>query len=83
MRGSPCGEHSRVRGRFFYCLRMNRGFSQGEFGKAVLDSGRDRAEGTGCVGSLLTDVLELLYLFPEHTKLQVPFRGPGHFHVQE
>ena len=36
---------------------MDRDFSRGEFGEAVQDSGRDRAEGTGCVGSLLSDVL--------------------------
>ena len=42
---------------FIYRLRMNQGFSRGEFGEAFQDSRRDRAEGTGCVGSLFSDVL--------------------------
>ena len=42
---------------FVYRLRMNQGFSQGNFGEAVQDSGRDRAEGNGCVGDLFSDVL--------------------------
>ena len=42
---------------FVYRLRLNRGFSRGEFGEAFQDSGRDRAEGAGCVGVLFSDVL--------------------------
>ena len=41
---------------FVYRLRMNRRFSHGEFGEAVQDSRRDRAEGTGCVGDILSDM---------------------------
>ena len=33
------------------------GISQGGFSQAVQDSGRDRAEGTGCMDDLLSDVL--------------------------
>ena len=40
-----------------YPPRINRCVSQGEFSEAVQDSGRDCAEGTGCVGALLSDVL--------------------------
>ena len=42
---------------FVYRLRLNRGFSRGEFSEVVQDSGRDRAEGTGCMGALLSNVL--------------------------
>ena len=42
---------------FIHRLRMNQGFSRGDFGEAVQDSGRDRAEGTGCVGALFSEVL--------------------------
>ena len=54
---------------FIYCFIMNGGISRGEFGEAVQDSGKDRAKGTGCVGALLSDVIYLLSLFPEHSKL--------------
>ena len=40
-----------------YRVSMDGGISRGDFGKAVQDSRRDRAEGTGCVGALLSDVL--------------------------
>ena len=40
-----------------YRFRMDGGFSQSEFGEAVQDSGRDRAEGTGCVGDLFSGLL--------------------------
>ena len=33
-----------------YRFSMDGGISRGEFVKAVQDSGRDRAEGTGCEG---------------------------------
>ena len=39
------------------------GFLEGKFIQAVKDSGRDCAEGTGCVGALFADVLQLLSLF--------------------
>ena len=42
---------------FIYPLRMNQGLSRGDFSEAVQDSGRDRAEGNGCVGDLLLEVL--------------------------
>ena len=40
-----------------YRFSMDGGISRGEFGEAVQDSGRDRAEGNGCVGAVLSDVL--------------------------
>ena len=55
---------------------------QGKVSQAVQDSGRDRAEGTGCVGDLFADVLQLLSLFPEYSKLQVSFRVSANFHVK-
>ena len=42
---------------FIYRFRMNGGIYRGEFGEAVQDSGRDRVEGTRCVGALLFDIL--------------------------
>ena len=64
---------------FIYLFRMNGGIYRGEFGKAVQDSGRDHAETTGCVGVLLSNVLKLLSLFTEHSKLQVPVQGTSSF----
>ena len=60
--GPPGGEPSRGWVYFVHPLRMNRGFSWGEFSEAVQDSQRDYSEGTGCVGALLSDVLPWLLL---------------------
>ena len=35
------------------------------------------------MGDLLAEVIQLLSLFPEYSKLQVSFRGPAHFHIQK
>ena len=40
-----------------YRFSMDGGIYRGEFGEAVQDYRRDFAEGTGCVGALLYDVL--------------------------
>ena len=46
-----------VRVELVYPLGMKRGFLRDEFCKAVENSRCDRAEGTGCVGTILSDVL--------------------------
>ena len=46
-----------VRVKIIYRFSVDGGISQGEFGEVVQDSRRDRAEGNGCVGALLYDVL--------------------------
>ena len=46
-----------------YRFSMDGGISQGEFIQVVQDSGRDCAEGTTCIGAILSDVLYLLSLF--------------------
>ena len=38
-------------------------------------------KGTGCVGDLFSDVLQLLSLFYEQSKLHVSFRGTARFHI--
>ena len=40
-----------------YRFSVDGGISQGEFSQAVQDSGRDHAEGTGCMGALSSDIL--------------------------
>ena len=40
-----------------YRFSLDGGISRGEFIQAVQDSGRDRAEGFGCIGALLSDIL--------------------------
>ena len=57
-----------VRVYLIYPLRTKGGFLLGEFGKAVQDSGGDRAYDTGCVENLLTNVLQLLSVPPKHAK---------------
>ena len=57
--------------------------SGGELCKAVQDSWGVRALGTGCVGTFVTDIHQLMSILPKHAKLQAPFWGPAHFHVQE
>ena len=42
---------------FIYRFIMNGGISRGDFDEAIQDYGRYRAEGTGCVGALLSNVL--------------------------
>ena len=49
---------------FIYRFIMNGGISRGDFDEAIQDYGRYRAEGTGCVGALLSNVLSLLSPFP-------------------
>ena len=40
-----------------YRFSVDGGISRVEFSQALQDSGRDCAEGTGCMGALLSDVL--------------------------
>ena len=40
-----------------YRFSVDGGISRGEFSQAVHDSVRDRVEGTGCMGDLLSDLL--------------------------
>ena len=46
-----------VRVNLIYRFSMDGGISRVEFSEAVQDSGRDCAEGTGCVGALFSDIL--------------------------
>ena len=57
--------------------------SWGKFGQEVLDSGTDCEEGTGCVGDLFANAIQLLYFFAEYSKFQVSFRVPACFHIQK
>ena len=66
-----------------YLLGMEVRVSEGEFRQAVQDSRWDRAEGNGSVGTVFSDVIQLLLFHPEYPKLQVPQGGPAHVHVQE
>ena len=65
---------------FVYRLIMSRWFSCGEFSEAVQDSQRDRAEGYRVCGCSPFRSTLIVVLFPKHSKLQVSFRGPAHFH---
>ena len=40
-----------------YRFCVNGGISKGEFSRAVQDPARDRAEGSGCMGALFSDVI--------------------------
>ena len=45
--------------------RLDGGLPGGKFCEAVEDSGRDRAENTGCVSALFADIFQLLSLISE------------------
>ena len=47
-----------------YRFSVDGGVSRGAFSQAVQDSGWDRAECTGFMGAVLSDVLKFLSLFP-------------------